>query len=102
MAKHKLTKKEQVALHRRDMARRRQKPKTFGKLKKEFTTKSGKVVKNPGPTGFDKRGRPIIAADALINVWDFQGNEMEVTPRAAAALITAGVIPAQMLGTFKR
>lgn len=89
-----------VALHRQGMVLREQKGAMGGRLKKSFRTRSGKVMQNAAPPGYDDHGRPIHRADAFITVWDWDGNEMKVTPRAGAALITTEEIPPQLLGNL--
>jgi len=91
------TRKQIRSMHERDMALRRQKPKTFGRLKSHFTTKSGKRVANPTPTGTDAEGRPIYSAATPARVLDHAGNERIMGARKAARDMGDGRIPVQRL-----
>lgn len=93
----KLSKRRQVALHKRDMKLRKQKPRTFGRLKKSFKTKSGKVVQNFRPSGFDDAGRPIYSARNVIPVVTLEGNTVLLDARVAARKIGEGKLRVQEL-----
>lgn len=96
----KLSKKKQVALHKRDMALRKQKPKTFGRIKESFKTKSGKTIRNQKPTRLED-GRPVFSTATKARVFDHDGNPLVVTIRIAASLMSDGQIPIQEIAALR-
>ena len=70
----------------------------FGKLKTHFVTKSGKVVKNPKPDGYDEKGRPIHSAKNLVKVVLRSGTVRIMDAREVAVLITKKTIRVQSIG----
>jgi len=91
------------ALHKRDMAARKKKPRTLGRLKTggyTFTkgARKGQTVRYGAPTRSDSKGRPIYAKRRVITVEGWDGRKLKTTPRLAAQLISSGAIPFQTIG----
>jgi len=89
------------ALHKRDMALRRKKPKTAGRLRTKYTftkgARKGQTVTYGAPTRVDAQGRPVYAKRKVITVEDWNGRKFRTTPKLASRMIGAGQIPYQPL-----
>lgn len=69
-----------------------------GQIKTHFVTKSGKVVANRKPDGYDERGRPIHRAANMVKIVMPSGQIRTVTAREAMRLITKRTIRLQAIG----